>query len=126
MDTQSLIVVALACLPAAWALMPPEQLKQFGQSLVALALFATNFLFWDQAGYFAPASEEIPMLHTWSLGVEEQFYLLFPLALMLLVQPTTHHPSAMGLGPMAATWRTSVSSSICSRAAWSVGPLNHA
>ncbi|MEM1159486.1 MAG: acyltransferase family protein [Pseudomonadota bacterium] len=80
----ALIVVCTACVPIAWAVMSPDQLRAFGQSLVALGIFGTNILFWWQAGYFAPTSEEIPLLHTWSLAVEEQFYVLFPLALMVL------------------------------------------
>lgn len=59
--------------------MMPAQLKDFGQSLVAVALFASNFLFWVENDCFALAAEEKLLLHTWSLGVEEQFYLLFPL-----------------------------------------------
>lgn len=77
-------VVALACLPAAWVLMPPDQLERFARSLVALGLFASNLFFWRQSGYFAPASEEMPLLHTWSLGIEEQFYVIFPLLLLVL------------------------------------------
>ncbi|MBY8978128.1 acyltransferase [Rhodobacteraceae bacterium NNCM2] len=80
----ALIVVVGACLPAAWLLMPPGQLQAFGQSLVALGLFASNLFFWRQSGYFAPVMEEAPLLHTWSLGVEEQFYLIFPLLLVFL------------------------------------------
>ncbi len=80
----ALFVVVLAALPAAWLLMTPGQLTLFGQSLVALGLFAPNIFFWRQPDYFAPVMEEAPMLHTWSLGVEEQFYLIFPLLLALL------------------------------------------
>ena len=80
----AMIVVVLVCLPPAWMLLPPAQMTAFGQSLVALSFFSTNVLFWQQAGYFAPAAEEIPLIHTWSLGVEEQFYLLFPLLCLAL------------------------------------------
>ena len=80
----ALILVCTTCVPIAWMVMSPDQLRAFGQSLVALGIFGTNILFWWQTGYFAPASEEIPLLHTWSLAVEEQFYVLFPLALLML------------------------------------------
>lgn len=80
----ALFVVVLAALPTAWLLMTPAQLMIFGQSLVALGLFLPNIFFWRQSDYFAPAMEEAPMLHTWSLGVEEQFYLIFPLLLAAL------------------------------------------
>ena len=58
--------------------MPPFQLKQYADSLVATALFSSNFLFWSEAGYFAAEAAEKPLLHTWSLAIEEQFYLFFP------------------------------------------------
>lgn len=74
----------LACLPFAWALLAPEEGRDFGQSLAAAALSVSNILFWIEEGYFAPAAELKPLLHTWSLGVEEQFYILFPPLLMLL------------------------------------------
>ena len=80
----ALVVVCLVSVPLGWALALPDQLKLLGQSLVAVTGFASNILFWLKSGYFAPAAEEIPLLHTWSLAVEEQFYLLFPLALMVL------------------------------------------
>ena len=58
--------------------------KQFSQSLVAVYTLMPNIFFWDQIGYFSPLAESQPLLHTWSLGVEEQFYLLFPLVLVTL------------------------------------------
>lgn len=65
---------------SAWLLLP-EDLADFGKSLVATSLFASNFVFWQESGYFGPAAETRPLLHTWSLAVEEQFYILFPLFL---------------------------------------------
>lgn len=78
----ALTVVMLACTPLAWAWMSPTQLVDFGQSLIATSLFGSNVLFWRESGYFSAAAELKPLLHTWSLGVEEQFYLLFPLLLL--------------------------------------------
>lgn len=63
--------------------MLPSQMKDFSQSLVAVSLFASNILFWRETSYFAAASEEKPLLHTWSLAVEEQYYVLFPIFLIL-------------------------------------------
>ncbi|MDQ0320720.1 peptidoglycan/LPS O-acetylase OafA/YrhL [Pararhizobium capsulatum DSM 1112] len=76
--------VLLCCLPFAWAWMLPAQMESFGASLIAVSLFASNVLFWQEAGYFAPSAELQPLLHTWSLAVEEQYYVVFPLAVMLL------------------------------------------
>lgn len=80
-----LFFVLLSCLPFAWAWMLPDQMTGFAESIIAVCLFASNFLFWSKSGsYFAAASEEQPLLHTWSLAVEEQFYMLFPLFVMLV------------------------------------------
>jgi hypothetical protein len=59
-------------------------MQDFSQSLIAGPTFTSNLLFWQTSGYFAPATELKPMLHTWSLAVEEQFYVFFPLLLMLI------------------------------------------
>ena len=79
----ALFFVMLVCIPFAWMWMLPSQMKDFSQSLVAVSLFASNILFWRESGYFAAAAEEKPLLHTWSLAVEEQYYLLFPIFLIL-------------------------------------------
>jgi len=59
-------------------------LQVIGQSAVALTVFASNIQFWRTSGYFDPAAEENPLLHTWSLSIEEQFYLVVPLLLLLV------------------------------------------
>ena len=78
-----LFFIMLLCSPLAWLLMPPDLMQDFTQSLFAVSLFASNVLFWRQSGYFDGNAEEKPLLHTWSLAVEEQYYLLFPLFLLL-------------------------------------------
>lgn len=80
----ALCVVLLACLPFAYFWMLPKEFEDFAQSLMAVVIFASNILFWRESGYFAPAAENKPLLHTWSLAVEEQYYLFFPLLLWLL------------------------------------------
>ncbi len=80
----ALFVVVAASIWPAWLLMAPHQLKDFSQSLVAVAAFASNVLFWLESGYFEASAELKPLLHTWSLAVEEQYYLLFPLLLLAL------------------------------------------
>lgn len=79
----ALFFVMLVCIPFAWMWMLPNQMKDFSQSLVAVSLFASNILFWRESGYFAATAEEKPLLHTWSLAVEEQYYVLFPIFLIL-------------------------------------------
>jgi peptidoglycan/LPS O-acetylase OafA/YrhL len=83
----ALFVVIAACVPFAWAWMLPDAFESFGQSVVATVLFSNNVLLWLTSGYFAQAAETKPLLHTWSLAVEEQFYILFPLLLAVLVRP---------------------------------------
>ncbi|QQA42602.1 acyltransferase family protein [Pelagovum pacificum] len=80
----ALTIVVISCLPFAWFWMLPEQLIDFSRSLVAVGTFSSNILFWLETGYFAPESELKPLLHTWSLAVEEQFYLFFPILLLLV------------------------------------------
>ncbi len=79
-----LIFVMLVCLPLAWIWMLPSQLVDFGKSIMAVSAFVSNVLFWMQSGYFAGASDVKPLLHTWSLAVEEQYYIVFPVVVTLL------------------------------------------
>lgn len=79
----ALFFVMAAFLPLAWFWLTPNDLKDFGQSLIAVSTFSSNFLFWLESGYFDTAAELKPLLHTWSLAVEEQYYILFPIFLML-------------------------------------------
>ena len=75
----ALFFVILSCLPFAWMWMFPDASITFGQSIVATIIFASNMFFWRQSNYFSPDAELMPLLHTWSLAVEEQYYLLFPI-----------------------------------------------
>ena len=77
----ALFLVMLVCIPAAWFWLLPSDLKDFSESLVAVSVFASNILFCRQTGYFDTAAELRPLLHTWSLAVEEQYYVVFPLFL---------------------------------------------
>lgn len=93
----ALFVVSLVSMPLAWYFMTPHDLRSYGKSLVGVATFSSNFFFWKESGYFGSASELKPLLHTWSLAVEEQYYLLFPLVLLALLR---HRPS--GVMPVLA------------------------
>lgn len=79
----ALFLVMLVCIPFAWFWLLPSDMKDFSQSLFAVSIFASNILFWCQSGYFDTAAELKPLLHTWSLAVEEQYYVFFPLFLSL-------------------------------------------
>lgn len=79
----ALFFVMAVCVPFAWMWMLPGELLDFSQSLVAVSLFGSNVLFWQESGYFDAAAEAKPLLHTWSLAVEEQYYLIFPVVLLL-------------------------------------------
>ena len=70
-------------------LFPPERLQPFGQSLAAAVLSVSNIHFWTESGYFDVSSHLKPLLHTWSLGVEEQFYLIWPAVLWLFARNAT-------------------------------------
>jgi peptidoglycan/LPS O-acetylase OafA/YrhL len=74
--------VVAATMAAGWILMPSLAFKQLSLSTIFYNLYATNFLFWSQSGYFDPRADTKPLLHTWSLSVEEQFYIFFPLFLV--------------------------------------------
>lgn len=78
----ALFCVMLFCLPFAWLWMMPDQLRDFAQSLLAVSLFGSNILFWRESGYFDALTDEKPLLHTWSLAVEEQYYIVFPVLLV--------------------------------------------
>lgn len=80
----ALYVVMAFCVPLSWMWLLPRDMEDFSQSLVAVSVFLSNVLFWSETGYFATSSELKPLLHTWSLAVEEQFYVLFPLLLAFL------------------------------------------
>lgn len=81
----ALFAVILATLVAGLFLLMPADYDQMGQSILSALFFVSNMWFWQNSGgYFDGATDYLPMLHTWSLAVEEQFYIFFPLLLMAL------------------------------------------
>jgi peptidoglycan/LPS O-acetylase OafA/YrhL len=78
----ALYLVTIACLPFAWLWLFPREFVDFGRSVVSVCLFASNIFFNGQIDYFTANTQTWPLIHTWSLAVEEQFYLFFPLLLL--------------------------------------------
>ncbi|MBY2936772.1 acyltransferase family protein [Rhizobium leguminosarum] len=82
----ALLFTLLCSLVTAAFTFPPEEMSRFGMSLAASVFSVSNILFWSEHGYFDVSSHLKPLLHTWSLSVEEQFYLVWPFALVLLLR----------------------------------------
>lgn len=78
----ALFVMLAVCSVMAAMWMAPSQMTTYSKALASVALFASNIFFWRNSGYFDTGSESNPLLHTWSLAVEEQFYILFPLFML--------------------------------------------
>jgi peptidoglycan/LPS O-acetylase OafA/YrhL len=81
----ALYAVLIATLPLGWFFMLPDNFENLGQGVVATVGVSNNILLLLTSGYWDLANEYKPLLHTWSLGVEEQFYFVFPLVLLWLV-----------------------------------------
>ena len=79
----ALFFITIITLPFSVIYLPSDELKDYFQSLAAITIFASNILFWKESGYFDTEASQKPLLHTWSLSVEAQFYLLFPLFLVI-------------------------------------------
>ena len=80
----ALYLVVFSTVVASFFILYPEDLVSFSKSVIAVPIFSSNFFFWSERGYFGGATELKPLVHTWSLAVEEQFYILFPIFLLLI------------------------------------------
>lgn len=80
----ALILVLVTSFVFGWYLLLPDEYKQLGKHIAAGAGFISNLTLWNEAGYFDKASDTKPLLHLWSLGIEEQFYIFWPLLLGLV------------------------------------------
>lgn len=79
----ALILVLATCLSFGWVALLPDEYEQLGKHVAAGAAFISNVVLWRESGYFDAAAGLKPLLHLWSLGIEEQFYIIWPLALIL-------------------------------------------
>lgn len=75
----ALITVLTSCLIFGWFELLAEEYKQLGKHIAAGSVFISNIVFWNEAGYFDNSADTKPLLHLWSLGIEEQFYIVWPL-----------------------------------------------
>jgi peptidoglycan/LPS O-acetylase OafA/YrhL len=82
----ALLIVLPLCMAYGWRVMLPREFRILGEHVAAGGLFAQNIVFWRESGYFNESSELNPLLHLWSLAVEEQFYFFFPLIILLLLK----------------------------------------
>ncbi len=82
----ALFTVMLATIPFAWTYMLPKAMKEYAGSILSALLFSSNIWFWQEDSYTAEPSALKPLLHTWSLSIEEQFYVLYPVTLLLLLK----------------------------------------
>ena len=82
----ALYFVVLVSLAASTFILLPQELLATAKSALSIPFFSSNFFFWSERGYFGSATELKPLIHTWSLAVEEQFYVVFPVILLLISQ----------------------------------------
>jgi peptidoglycan/LPS O-acetylase OafA/YrhL len=75
----ALIAVIVTCFAIAWYVLLPDEFSQFLKHIAAGAGFVSNFVLWSEAGYFDNSAHTKPLLHLWSLSIEEQFYIVWPL-----------------------------------------------
>jgi peptidoglycan/LPS O-acetylase OafA/YrhL len=78
----ALILVMASCIAFGWFALFPDELKMLGKHVFGGSAFLSNIFLWREVGYFDTAAETKPLLHLWSLGIEEQFYVAWPLVIL--------------------------------------------
>ena len=104
----ALFVVVISVIALGCFLFLPSDLGLIGQSVLAQAVLISNVFFWRNMNYFSSTNDSLPLLHTWSLAVEEQFYILFPLLLLFLARNRRMSPSWVVLGLCIASFILSI------------------
>ena len=97
----ALFATIALCLLAGYFILIPADLARFSGAALHAVLSISNFYFWFEAGYFDTSAFSKPLLHTWSLGIEEQFYLIWPIALIFLVRSKSIHTAPMVIAAAA-------------------------
>jgi peptidoglycan/LPS O-acetylase OafA/YrhL len=92
----ALLLVLLTVSVVGWFSLFTDEYERLGKHVAAGAAFLSNIILWKEAGYFDPASDLKPLLHLWSLGIEEQFYLIWPLLFFLLAKARRSPLAAIG------------------------------
>ena len=82
----ALYLVTFTAIIPAWFLLIPSDFRDFSENIIGVVTFSSNIVLWLQSDYFSQEAELKPLLHTWSLAVEEQYYVFFPVLLMALHQ----------------------------------------
>jgi len=82
----ALYFIILFTIPVSIFVMSKDQLLFYSEQILSVLFFISNFFFWENTGYFNPNSDLQPLLHTWSLAVEEQFYIFFPIIFLVLIK----------------------------------------
>jgi hypothetical protein len=101
-----LLSIIAATIPLAWVFLLPKAMNDYSSSALSALLFSSNFWFWLEDSYWAEPSALKPLLHTWSLSLEEQFYILFPAFIVLVTRFANKHSLAIiilvGIASLAA------------------------
>ena len=87
----ALFMIIFASIPLAWLKMLHNQMEDFAQSILTVLFFVSNIYFGREGCYFGARAKEMPLLHTWSLAVQEQIYVFFPLLIMLVFWLSRRH-----------------------------------
>jgi peptidoglycan/LPS O-acetylase OafA/YrhL len=136
----ALLIVLLACLAFGWKTLLAEDLSGLAKHVFGGAIFSSNLFLWHEVGYFDKASESKPLLHLWSLGIEEQFYVAWPLLLwfawrrrvapVVLVSVVAvasfainviglnAHPTATFYSPLARAWELLAGAALTQMPTW--------
>ncbi|MEH6449845.1 MAG: acyltransferase family protein [Oleispira sp.] len=125
----ALLALCIVLLALGWQFLPSIEYKELGKHVFGAATFLSNIIFWQDVGYFDSASHEKWLLHTWSLSVEWQFYIILPLVLLAIWEVSQKKSTiitlcilsifiSLGLSGYAVTWKPSAAFYLLPTRAW--------